>query len=178
MADNAPKKAPVGGGIRPPDYIRELALARVEDLMLQAYSPREIFAKLHDEGFTESEATAKEWRLAIQKRWALEDAEQRPARKDAWRRRIESQYQKLLEHAETTNSELARASYFAEATKLAKLALIMDGLTAPVKVEHSGAMMDPLALQPHERETRIAELLAKREAALAAAARAGGKVVH
>lgn len=166
------------GGIRPPEYIREMALARVEDLMVQAYSPREIFLKLHEEGYTESEATAKEWRVAIQKRWAAEDAEQRPARKDAWRRRIEHQYQQLLEHAAVTNSELARAAYFAEATKLTKLALIMDGLTAPVRVEHSGSSVDPAALQPHEREARIAELLAKREKALADAAKIAGKLVH
>lgn len=165
------------GGIRPPDYLRDMALQRTEDLMMQAYTPREIFVKLHAEGYTESENTAKEWRLAVQKRWAQEDAEQRPARKDTWRRRIESQYQKLLEHAELTKSELARAAYYAEATKLTKLALIMDGLTAPVKVEHSGTV-DVAALQPHEREREIADLLAKREAALKAAAKAGGKVVH
>lgn len=144
--------------------------------MLQAYSPREIYVKLHAEGYTESEDTAKQWRLAVQRRWAAEDAEQRPARKDAWRRRIETQYHRLLDAADATKSELAKAAFFAEATKLTKLALIMDGLTAPVRVEHSGSMIDPAALQPHERETRIDELLQKREAARAAAAKNAGKV--
>jgi hypothetical protein len=163
------------GGIRPPDYIRDMALQRTEDLMVQAYSPREIFVKLHAEGYTESEDTAKQWRLAVQRKWAAEDAEQRPARKDVWRRRIETQYQQLLERAASTRSELACAAYFAEATKLTKLALIMDGLTAPVRVEHSGAV-DVMALQPHEREAEIRDLLAKREAALKHAAKTTGKV--
>lgn len=143
--------------------------------MMQAYSPREIFLKLAEDGYTESEKTAQDWRLAIQKRWAQEDAEQRPARKDAWRRRIEECYRRLLEHAEETTSEIARASFFAEATKLTKLALIMDGLTAPVKVEHSGSV-DVNALQPHEREAEIAALLRKREEALKLAAKTSGKV--
>jgi hypothetical protein len=164
------------GGIRPPDYIRTMALKRCEDLMLQAYAPRDIAAKMIDEGYTDSEITVKNWRNEIQKRWAFEDAEARPARKDAWRLRIEEAYRKLLEYATTTKSELARAAYFAEATKLTKLALAMDGLTAPVRVEHSGSSVDPAALQPHEREAKIAELLAKRQAAMAAAAKAGGKL--
>lgn len=176
MSDST-KKDPPTGGIRPPDYIRAMALARVEDLMLQAYTPREIFAKLVDEGFTESEDTAKKWRIEIQKRWAIEDAEARPARKDTWRNRIETQYRKLLAWAETTKSELARAAFMAEATKLTKLALIMDGLTAPVKIEHSGTV-DVNALQPHERDSEIEALLRKREDARQAAARAAGKVVH
>lgn len=175
MADEPPKKALIGGGIRPPDYIREMALQRTEDLMMQAYSPREIYVKLHAEGYTESEDTAKQWRLAVQKRWAIEDAEQRPARKDVWRRRIETQYQTLLERARTTKSELACAAYFAEATKLTKLALIMDGLTAPVRVEHSGSV-DVMALQPHEREAEIAKLLEERAAAHRHAAKTTGKV--
>lgn len=168
---------PHGGGIRPPDYIREMALTRVEDLMLQAYAPREIFAKLVTEGFTESEETAKKWRHEIQRRWAADDAELRPARKDLWRARIESQYHKLLGYAETTKSEIARAAFFAEATKLTKLALIMDGLTAPVRVEHSG-QVDVMALQPHERETEIEQLLRKREEARLQSARVANKVVH
>lgn len=166
-----------GGGNRPPDYLYYTALNRIEDLMIQCYAWKDIFAKLVDEGFTESEDTAKRWRKEVQRRWAAEDAENRPARKDAWRTRIEEQYRKLLEHAAGTKSELARAAYYAEATKLTKLALIMDGLTAPVIVAHTHNA-DPMALQPHERETRIDELLKKREAAMVAAARDAGKVVH
>lgn len=168
---------PRGGGIRPPDYIRDMALARVEDLMLQAYTPREIFLKLHDEGFTESEETARKWREAVQKRWSLEDAEQRPARKDAWRTRIEQQYRKLLQWAETSTSQIAKAAFMAEATKLTKLALIMDGLTAPVRIDHSGTV-DVRHLAPKEREDKIRELLAKREAARQASAVPVGKAVH
>lgn len=175
MSEQSKKGPPGGGGIRPPEYLRTMALNRCEDLMMQAYSPREIAATLVSEGYTDSVETVKNWRLEIQKRWAIEDAEQRPARKDTWRNRIEAQYKKLLEWAEVTKSEIARSAYMAEATKLTKLALIMDGLTAPVKVEHSGAV-DAYALQPHERETEIAELLRKREAVLQHAAKASGKV--
>jgi hypothetical protein len=171
------KKEPAPGGVRMPEYLRFAALSRVEDLMVQAYKPHDIVAKMIDEGFTDSEETVRKWRLEVQRKWALEDAELRPARKDLWRTRIEAQYHKLLDYAEVTKSELARASYFAEATKLTKLALIMDGLTAPVQHVHSG-QVDVMALQPHERETEIEALLRKREEARQAAARDAGKVVH
>lgn len=164
------------GGVRPPDYIYTMALARIEDLMMQAYSWPDIFAKLVAEGFTESENTAKSWRKEIQRRWAAEDAENRPARKDMWRGRLEALYHKLLTKAGSPGlSASACAMLYAEAIKVAKIAVVMDGLTAPVRVEHSGAV-DVAALQPHERETEIRELLAKREAALQQAAKTSGKV--
>lgn len=159
------------GGIRPPDYIHAMALARVEDLMLQGYSPRDIFARLFDEQYTESEETAAAWRQAVQRKWAAEDAEMRPAYKDRWRARIEKQLRRLNERAENTKSDLAAAAFYSEATKLMKLGIIVDGAQAPVQVQHTGSV-DVAAMSPRDREAEIAELMAKRDAALTAARKA------
>lgn len=132
--------------------------------MLQAYKPREIYAKLYDEGYTDSEETARKWRGEVQRRWAAEDAEARPARKDAWRLRMDALYRSLLEKADRAKSEFAAAQYIGEAIKVAKLAIVMDGLHQPIKIEHSGSV-EVMAMTPLEREKEIAELLAKREAA-------------
>lgn len=162
MGDEPPRK----GGIRPPDYVYEMAIGRTEDLMVQAYNWRDIFARLVSEGYTDSEDTAKEWRKEVARRWAAEDAEQRPARKDVWRSRLEKLYRELLEKADSPKmSSTAAAILYGEAIKVAKIAIVMDGLTAPVKIEHSGSV-DVHAMGPLEREKEIAELLAKREAAL------------
>lgn len=160
--DEQPKR----GGIRPPDYVYEMNIGRTEDLMLQAYSWRDIFARLVTEGLTDSEDTAKNWRAEVMRRWAVEDAEMRPARKDAWRARLEKLYRELLEKAaDPKQSSTAMAILYGEAIKVMKIAIVMDGLTAPVKVEHSGRV-DVQAMGPLEREKEIAALLAKREAAL------------
>lgn len=162
MANDEP---PQRRGIRPPDYIFEMNIGRTEDLMLQAYSWRDIYARLVDEGLTDSEETAKNWRREVMRRWSVEDAEQRPSRKDAWRGRLELLYRQLLEKAgDSKMSSTAAAILYGEAIKVAKIAIVMDGLTAPVKVEHSGKL-DVQAMGPLEREKEINELLAKRAAA-------------
>lgn len=154
------------GGIRPPDYVYEMAIGRTEDLMVQAYSWRDIVAKLIAEEYTDSEETAKNWRAEVVRRWAAEDAEMRPARKDAWRARLEKLYRELLAKAEDgKTSSTAAAIMYAEAIKVAKIAIVMDGLTAPVKIEHSGRV-DVQAMGPLEREKEIQALLEKRNAAL------------
>ncbi len=153
------------GGIRPPDYVYEMAIGRTYDLMIQGFSPRDVAAKLISEGYTDSLATVGEWRKEVHRRWAIEDAEERPARKDTWRARLEGLYRELLEKARGSKAETAAAILYAEAIKVSKLAIILDGLTAPVKVEHSGRV-DVAAMAPHEREREIAELLRKRDEAL------------
>jgi len=160
------------GGIRLPDYQRDLALARVEALMIEGYTPNEIASKVITEGYTESTETVKKWRIAVQRRWADEDREQRPARKDMWRRRIEARYQAILTKMAGCKSEFAWAQMQAELTRLSKLGILLDGAHLPV-VEQGDGKIDPAAMSPMEREREIQALLVKREAARAAAA--GGK---
>ncbi len=160
------------GGIRQPDYLRELALARLEDLMVQAMPWPKIVTTMIAEGVTESEETCKNWRRLIQKRWAKEDAELRPARKDLWRARLEAQYNALIEKARECKSDFAYAQLQAEATRVAKVAIVLDGLTTPV-VDKGDGQTAVAALAPHERERQIAELIAKRDAAIAAARERG-----
>lgn len=159
-------KGAKGGGIRPPDYVYEMALGRIEELMLQAYSWREIFAKLVTEGFTESEETARNWRREIMRRWKAEDDEMRPAYKDRWRARLETMFRTLCQEAAEADGH-AKAILYGEAIKVAKLSIVMDGVQAPVVVQHEGRV-DVAAMTPAERQNEIAALLAKREAALKA----------
>lgn len=163
------------GGVRLPEYMREMALGRVEALMIEGYAPSMIAAKIIDEGLTDSTQTVKGWRLAVQKRWAAEDAELRPARKDLWRRRIECRYQAIIEKMATCKSEFAWAQMQAELTRLSKLGILLDGAHLPVVADSDGKL-DPAAMAPKDREREIAELLARREAALAASG--GGKAAN
>lgn len=154
-----------GGGTRAPDYLYEMALSRTEDLMVQALPWKRIVAILSEEGYTDSPDTAKNWRREVQRRWSIEDAEMRPARKDQWRARLEKLYADILERAEGAQG-YAQAAMYGEAIKVAKLSIVMDGVQAPVVVKHEGHI-DVAAMAPHEREAEIQRLLAKRTAALA-----------
>lgn len=162
------------GGIRPPDYLREMALSRIEDLMVQAMPWKRIVAILVDEGITESEETAKNWRQEVQRRWAAEDSETRPAMRSLWNARLEAQYKAVQERAAVSKSDFAYSQLQAEATRIAKVAIVLNGLHQPSAARPDG-MIDPIALSPVERERQIADLLAKREAARAALA-SNGKV--
>lgn len=160
------------GGNRPPDYLYEMAISRLEDLMREGVKPARVRAILSDEGYTDSEHTVREWRREVMRRWSLEDAEMRPARKDLWRVRLEYLYQHLLERAAEMTG-YAQAAMFGEAIKVAKLSIVMDGVQAPTVVKHEGRI-DVAAMSPQEREQEIAALLQRREAALAKAPRAVG----
>lgn len=154
------------GGTRTPGYLYEMALARVEDLMRQAIPWPRICAILSDEGYTDSADTAKNWRRVIMARWADEEKELRPARKDLWRERLEHLYRTCLERAATMEG-YPQAAMMSEAIKVAKLAIVLDGVQAPIVVNHTG--IDVSAMSPMEREKEIAELLRRRDEALAKA---------
>lgn len=156
------------GGTRPPEYLRTMALAFVEDLMIQGYGPHEIFAKVSEKGYSDSEVTVREWRQAIQKRWAIEEAEERPARKEGWRHRILKRIQRLEDKAAEAKG-LAQAALESEITKLYKLGILVDGAHAPTvhKIQHETVPVE--AMSPLEREREIAELLERRKAATLAA---------
>lgn len=153
--------------IRTPDYIRELGMGRLEEMMVAAKPWSKIVAALTVEFPEQDEDAFKRWKAAVVKRWAAEDAEMRPARKDLWRARLDDLYGSLLEQARDARSDYAKSLYFSEAVKVGKLAIDLDGLNAPIAIKHEGRL-DVAALSPAEREAEIAALLAKREAARAA----------
>lgn len=155
------------GGIRRTEYEYEMTLSRVEDLMVQAYPWKQIVAIIISEGYTDSEKSVRNWRAEVMRRWATEEQEMRPARKDLWRARLDLQYRAVLERAAKAQSDHAFSMLHAEATRIAKVAIDMDGLTSSIAIHHES--VDISAMSPLEREREIAALLAKREAA-----RAGG----
>ena len=160
------------GGIRPPDYLREMHLSRVEDLMVQAIPWPRIVAILADEGITDSDDTAKKWRQEITRRWATEDAAMRGARKDLWRARLEKQYSDVLERARATKSDHAFSMLHAEATRIAKVAIVLDGLTQPVTDTGDGRP-DPASMSPADRAREIDKLLERKRASEARATEGG-----
>lgn len=152
-------------GKRPPEYIRMMALALVEDLMIQGYGPSQIFAKVVERGYTESADTVRDWRQLIQKRWAVEESEERAARKEGWRLRIMQRIIRLEQKAELATSQLAAAALQSEITKLYKLGILVDGAHAPsvLRVQHEGVPVE--AMSPIERDREIAELLERKRIA-------------
>lgn len=152
-------------GKRPPEYIRMMALALVEDLMIQGYGPSAIFAKVVEHGYTESADTVRDWRQLIQKRWAQEEAEERAARKEGWRIRIMDRIRRLEAKAAETKSALAAVALESEITKLYKLGILVDGAHAPttLKIQHEAVPVE--AMSPMERDREIAELLERKRLA-------------
>lgn len=147
-----------------PDYLAEIGISRVEDLMVQAVAWNRIVAILSAENLTEDRDRASAWRREVFRRWQEEDKELRPARKDMWRARLDALYGDLLKKADLA-SGATQAMLYAEVTKVAKLAIAVDGIGGQQVPRRDGAHVDPAALSPIEREREIKELLAKREAA-------------
>lgn len=147
-----------------PDYLAEMGISRVEDLMIQAVPWSRVLAILSEENLTEDRDKANAWRREVFKRWQEEDKELRPARKDMWRARLDALYGDLLKKAALA-AGATQAMLFAEAIKVAKISIVMDGLAGPQLMRRDHGYVDPAALSPIEREKEIKELLAKREAA-------------
>ena len=150
-----------------PDALRFLALSRVEELLLQGYRPQQILDECKE--YTESIRTIYAWCEEIYRRWAEEDQKQRPARRDLWRARLEARYRMMLEDLADPTMKMTginRAKLYDAMAKLELLAIKLDGLDAPIRIEHSGAI-DVRAMSPEQRRERIDELLARRERAKA-----------
>lgn len=155
--------ASTSGGIRLPNYQYELAIGRLEDLMVQAVPWTRIVAILSEEGYTESAATAAAWRREVMARWAAEDSETRPARRDLWRQRLERLYQDLLERARMMDPGHVQVMMFGEAAKVAKLAVAVEGIASMThRHEHTGKV-PASAMAPIDRERELNALLGKRE---------------
>lgn len=142
----------------------EARLARVEDLMIQGYSAGEIARKMVSEEWCDSEKTAATWRHKVLKRWAEEDAVLRPHRKNLWRARLEGRMRRIDARLEASGiTAFESVGLEAEWTKIAKVAIALDGLMAPVTVKIEGGLVEPIAMTPAERDAEIKQLLEKRE---------------
>lgn len=149
-----------------PEYLRKNAVDRTEELMVQGMPWSAITAILITEGHVAetNDRSAEAWRREVMKRWAAEDAELRPARKDLWRARLEGQYRDVRERAAECESPAMYAMLNDSATKIAKLAIQLDGLQEPKRVHVTGDV-DVADLSPAERDKEIEALWERRAAA-------------
>lgn len=151
-----------------PDYFKFLGETRVEELMASAMPWSKIVKVLADEGLTKHRETAKEWRDKVLARWAEEEDEARPHRKNIWRARLEQLYYELHSRAIASKNEGAAVKLFQVALQAADACIALDGVSAPIQIQHGGTVgVDVRAMQPHEREREIEALLERRRLAQA-----------
>ena len=149
-------------GVRPSDAVYEMALATLEDMLLQRIAWPRIVARLIEGGYTTSEHTIKDWRKEIRRRWAVQDAEEKPHRRDEHRELLKTLY----------HQSFATGDYRC-AEKVARQLMILDGLNVPQQINLSGAV-DVNAMTPQQRDAEIDQLLKKRQEAKERAARTNG----
>lgn len=140
-------------GVRPADAVYEMALATLEDLLLQRVAWPKIVAQLIEGGFTTSQHTIRDWRKEVRRRWAEQDAEERPHRRDEHREMLRTLYQISYTTGDYRCCE-----------KIARQLMILDGLNQPTKIELSGTLAVE-AMTPAQRNAEIDTLLQKREQA-------------
>ncbi len=165
---NDPIDHTMAGGLRMPEAHKYLALQRTEQLILRGYRTQEILKVLAEENYTESIRTVYQWQQEVYRRWTEEDVEQRPARRDMWRARLEARYRMMLEDLDDPSmgmKGLPRAKLYDAMAKVELLAIKLDGLDAPLRIEHSGTV-DIRAMSPVQRRERIEELLKMRAQAM------------
>jgi hypothetical protein len=155
------------GGQRRPAALTYLAHRRAEELILKGYAPMQMLPILEEEGYTDSLATVRDWCQAVYAQWAAEDVTNRPHRRDIWRARLEARY--AMMHADLHDPSMKmtginRAKLYDSMAKLELLAIKLDGLDAPIRIEHSGAI-DIRTMSPDQRRERIEELLERRKQA-------------
>lgn len=151
-----------------PDYFHFLGETRVEELMAEATPWAKIVKILAQEGLTQHRETAKEWRDKVLARWAQEEDEARPHRKNIWRARLEQLYYELHTKALATKNEAAAVKLFQVALQAADACIALDGVSSPIQVQHGGTVgVDVRAQLPIEREREIEALLERRRLAQA-----------
>lgn len=101
-----------------------------------------------------SERTIQRYMARVRKRWAEESEVERPERRKELRRRAE---------AIMTKAYLEGGQSLSTAVQCLRVLQKMDGLEAPQRVEHSG-QVDIRAMSPQQRQERIEELWAIRQA--------------
>lgn len=140
----------------PKGIIHELNRARMESMLLQQIPWSEIVAEFIGTGAANQESTLKTWRREIWQRWATDDAELRPHRRDVHREMLRALYHESL-----------KDKAWAVCEKVLKQLMIIDGLQTPdtLNVNHTHVPVEKMS--PEEREREIAALVAKRERAIA-----------
>ena len=103
-----------------------------------------------------SERTIQRYLKQIRDRWATEEVELRPKRREMLRQKLQATF--LKAYAEGGPS-------LGAAVRCLQVEAKMDGLEAPTRVEVSG-QIDVLAMSPMERTQRIEQLWAMRQAHL------------
>jgi hypothetical protein len=159
------------GGVRLPEALRELALARVEECLLRGMRPQEILAEMSELGATESMRTLSDWMAEVRKRLAEADIEMRDFRRNLRRAQQEARYRMVLadldearQLAPSAAKTMAMAMLHRSAAACEQLLMKIDALEGPIKIENT-TTIDVRAMSPDQRKTRIDELLAKRAAA-------------
>lgn len=103
-----------------------------------------------------SERTISRYLATIRERWAKEEEELRPARRQELRQKLQATF--LKAYGEGGPS-------LGAAVRCLQVQAKIDGLEEPQKIEISGRV-DVLAMSPFERQARIEELWALRQKAL------------
>ena len=106
---------------------------------------------------TVTERTISRYITAIRERWATEELELRPQRRQELRRRAEMTFRKAYTEG---------GKSLGTAATCLKILQEMDGLKAPQKIEVNG-QINVKAMSPDQRRTRVAELWAIRQKAIA-----------
>lgn len=158
------------GGVRLPEYLRELALAKIEECMLKGMRRQAILAEMAELGATESMRTVDDWIAEVRTRLIEADVEMRDFRRNMRRAQMDARYQMALaDLAEartlppSASKAMAMAMLHRAVTSCEQLLMKIDGLEGPIKIEHSGTI-DVRAMSPDQRRERIEELIAKRAA--------------
>jgi hypothetical protein len=158
MADNT--------GKRPPDAVYEMSIGFVEDLLLQRIPRRTIVSRAIEAGYCTSPDTVAKWITEVRRRWAMQDAEERPHRRDEHREMLRALYHESYKAADFRNCE-----------RVARQLMVLDGLQVPetINVNQTLAVQ---AMTPDQREAEIAALLKRREEALRGLPKVPRGVVH
>lgn len=173
MSDSGKPNGPPGG-LRMPEAVRDIAIRRVEELLFKGYNRRRILADVAERGYTESMRTVDDWIAEVRKRLAEDDLEQRDHRRNFRRAQLEARYEMLLaDIAEcrllpnSGSKHMSLSMLMRAAAQVEQLMIKLDGLDAPIRIDlnNRNGAPDPRAMSPEARRQRLAELLAKREAA-------------
>jgi hypothetical protein len=136
--------------------IHALNVARMESMLLQQIPWSEIVAEFIGTGAVTAESTLRDWRREIWQRWAADDADLRPHRRDVHREMLRALYHEAL-----------KDKAWGACERVLKQLMILDGLQTPdtLNINHTHVPVEKMS--PEEREREIAELIAKRNKAQA-----------
>jgi hypothetical protein len=167
MAKSSKKAKPKGngkrrGGKRVPDAVLAVRMGVLEDLMVSHPIWEDIVAALTappPNGFGVAESTLEEWRRKILNRWRLDAGQPRELLRAEHRARAGA----VFRRAWNRDSEKADKV----ALDAAKVMAQLDGVLVNQPAAGATVNVNVMSLTPSQRQQEIAQLLAKRERALA-----------